>query len=395
MEELFFELLQVAIGTRRELSRVPTTLEWQQFFALSKKQVVAAIAFRGVNRLKASSDPADAFGLSIGIDEKTYLNWLGLTAKVAQKNDELSHACACLCQDLAHSGLYSCILKGQSNMVNYPDDFRDCRMPGDIDVWCWPMDPEGIDIAVADADGNGAHYEKYAGQRGVIEWVRADCRMRGVTAPKVLYHHVDWNYRGIECEVHFRPSWMNNPFHNARLQRWCRDNEQWLTCEYQGYNIPSVRFNAVYQLVHIYRHLFNEGIGLRQLLDYYFVLAALNSETQKVDKKEILQTLSSFGMAPFASAVMWVLQTVFAMPSVYIICEPDEKRGRFLLNEIMLAGNFGKYDLRNVISANERTLRRFIRRQKRFMRFLGQYPSEVIWGPYFTVKQRLWRLSVA
>lgn len=30
----------------------------------------------------------------------------------------------------------------------------------------------------------------------------------------------------------------------------------------------------------------------------------------------------------------------------WMICEPDEEEGKFLLNEIMLAGNFGKYDQR-------------------------------------------------
>lgn len=88
-------------------------------------------------------------------------------------------------------GLYSCILKGQSNLANYPEALRDCRTPGDIDVWCGLMDPEGIDIAVADADGHGAHFEKYHGERGEIEWVLADYRIRGKKMPEVNYHHVD------------------------------------------------------------------------------------------------------------------------------------------------------------------------------------------------------------
>lgn len=411
LEQLFFELLQVAIGTRLSLSVKPTSREWALLFEMAKKQALVAIAFAGVNRMRESSDSADDFGLSIGIDEMTYLKWLGMTAKVAQKNKELSIACASLCKDLAHDGLYACILKGQSNLVNYPEELRECRTPGDIDVWCGLMDPCGIDIAVADSDGKGAHYEKYQGERGVIEWVLADWRLKGNKKPEVQYHHVDWEYKGIECEVHFKPSWLNNPFHNARLQKWCKENEQWNKCEFDSFNIPSVGFNAVYQLVHIYRHLFNEGIGLRQLLDYYFVLKTLSSDAihaQKdgqtmgmwdedlavgiKSKNEIMHTLSSFGMKPFASAVMWVLQEVFAMPKEYLLCNPDEKRGKFLLNEIMLAGNFGKYDERNVIGAKEGCFKRFVRRQKRFLRFLGQYPSEVIWGPYFSVKQRAWRM---
>lgn len=417
IEKLFFELLQVAIGNRDTLSVVPTKGQWTEIFALSKKHALAAVAFAGVNRLKEACSESNGFGGSIGIDEMTYLKWLGLTAKIAQKNKALSDACTSLCKDLAHDGLYACILKGQSNLVNYPEELRDCRTPGDIDVWCAPMDPCGIDIAVADLDGNGAHYEKYAGERGVIEWVLADHRIKGKMMPEVQYHHIDWEYKGIECEVHFKPSWMNTPWHNAQLQRWCKENGQWNTCEYNGFNIPSVGFNTVYQLVHIYRHLFNEGIGLRQLLDYYFVLETLSNSPlkgespaddssckqtmgmweeglgiSKISKEEILHTLSSFGMKEFASAVMYVLQKVFVMPPESMLCAPDVKRGEFLLNEIMLAGNFGKYDSRNVIGAKEGYLKRFIRRQKRFMRFLSQYPSEVIWGPYFSIKQRAWRM---
>lgn len=411
MEDLFFELLQVSVGTRDNLSCVPTAEEWRQLFELSKKQALTAIAFHGLCRLKESDENSCDFGGGIGIDEVTYLKWLGLTAKVAQKNKRLSEVCASLCKKLAHDGLYSCILKGQSNLVNYPESLRECRTPGDIDVWCGLMDPEGIDIALADADGHGAHFEKYQGERGVIEWVLVDYRIKDKNMPEVNYHHVDWEYNGIECEVHFKPSWMNCPWHNARLQKWSKENQQWNICEYNGFNTPSVSFNAVYQIVHIYRHLFNEGIGLRQLLDYYFVLRALHIEqgefsdrTGKMQQwanvmskgvpsnEEVIRTLKHIGVDKFAGAVMYVLQKVFEMPSEYLLCTPDAKRGEFLLNEIMLAGNFGKYDDRNIIDANEGYLYRFIRRQKRFLRFLSQYPSEVIWGPYFTVKQRAWRM---
>lgn len=361
-DDLFRELLQVAVGMREDLSHVPTDAEWQELFLMSKKQSLAGITFVAIGRLAEKK-------LTINLPETLRLQWLGLTANIANRNKELNAACAALCKDLAHDGLYPCILKGQSNRVNYPDDLRDYRTPGDIDVWC-----------VAE-DGTG--------KRGVIEWVLADHRNKGMEKPEVQYHHVDWNYKGIECEVHFRPSWMNNPVHNARLQKWCRlqfESGCVLTCV-QGFNVPTVSFNAVYQLVHIYRHLFNEGIGLRQLLDYYYVLHTLSRD----EREDLLSVIDELGMREFAGAVMWVLQKVFLMPQEYLLCAPDKIRGEFLLNEIMIAGNFGKYDPRNIITANEGYLKRFIRRQKRFVRFLTQYPSEVIWGPYFTVMQRVWR----
>ena len=48
--------------------------------------------------------------------------------------------------------------------------------------------------------------------------------------------------------------------------------------------IPTVEFNIIFQLTHIYSHLMNEGIGLRQLLDYYYVLCDFYKVYQKSSK---------------------------------------------------------------------------------------------------------------
>lgn len=174
--------------------------------------------------------------------------------------------------------------------------------------------------------------------------------------------------------------------------------------------MQTVSFNAVYQLLHIYKHLFEEGIGLRQLLDYYFVLRALHIEQASLSdrtvsmaqwaenmglsvpsNKEVMHTLEQFGMKRFAGAVMWVLRKVFAMPSVYQICEPNEKAGRFLLDEIMKAGNFGKYDERSRQMQGASKLKCFWLLSKRNWRFLTQYPSEVLWDPFRRAYNVVWR----
>lgn len=137
-EVFFFELLQVAIGNRHTLSKTPSAKEWKEFFALSKKHALTAIAFTGVTHVNPDSD----FGASLGVDEITCLKWLGLTAKVAQRNKQLNEECAKVCQEFAHDGLRSVVLKGQSNLVYYPEDLRECRTAGDINLWCDV--PEGV-----------------------------------------------------------------------------------------------------------------------------------------------------------------------------------------------------------------------------------------------------------
>lgn len=393
-EDLFFDLLQVAIGTRNMLDRQPTSQEWALLFDMSKNQALSAIAFAGLNRLKGDFFSKGDFGSSMGLDEMTYSTWLGVSAKVVQRNKEVSAACVELVKQFAHDGIQCCILNGQGNLEYYPEELKECRTSGNIDVWCAYQDPLGLDIAVSDIDGKGAHYEKYHGKHAVIEYVKMLHRIAGTEPMEgVCYHHIDApSENGVDVDVLFSPVFLHSPLRNHRLQEWFRLNEQFGLHDAKigdaVFPVPTVSFNAVYQLCHIYRHLFDEGIVLRELLDYYFILRVLHIEQGSLSertssmsqwaegmgiavrsKEEILHTLSSFGMRKFAGAVMYVLQTVFAMPDVYLLCSPNEREGMFLLNEIMQTGNFGKHNLR----------------------LLTHYPEEVFWEPFSRVYHWAWR----
>ena len=148
IEQLFFELLQVAIGTRRSLSKTPSANEWMELFDMAKKQALTAIEFAGMNRLKDANAEQDGVGASLGIDEISYLKWLGLTAKVAQRNKMVSSACVRLSEEYMHDGLSCCVLKGQSNLQYYPERLKECRTAGDIDLWAWPQ--PGFELPVGD-----------------------------------------------------------------------------------------------------------------------------------------------------------------------------------------------------------------------------------------------------
>lgn len=405
MEKTFFEILQIAIGTRDKLSRVLSLNEWRQLFELSKKQALTAVAFRGLSRLKERE-----VGKSIGIDEMLYLRWLGLTAKIAQRNKELNGQCKELCDVLEHDGFHTCVLKGQANYDLYPEDLRDCRTPGDIDVWVIPFGEIPIAVQVGN---NQTEYWNFKGKEAVIQYVLMNTpeEMRKAVRDDMRQHHIDYRFfENTEVEVHFTPSYFQSPIKNRRLQKWFEEHEEDCNTSSLGFKVGSVGFNAVYQLIHIYKHLFTEGIGLRQLLDYYFVLRALHIEqgsladrTQSMGQwaesigrsvpsdAEIMHTLGRFGMARFAGAVMWVLMEVFAMPDIYMICEPNEEAGRFLLDEIMMSGNFGKYDERNRQMQGASKLKRFWLLSKRNWRFLTQYPSEVLWDPYRRAYNVVWR----
>ena len=222
------------------------------------------------------------------------------------------------------------------------------------------------------------------GRDKVLEYVR-----RHVPNCKPVYHHVDFPVvEGVDIEVHFTPTWMNSPVTNRRLQKFFRSfNFHLSSSNYPELPTPSLAFNRVYILVHIYRHLFAEGIGLRQLLDYYFVLCQDFTEEERQDT---MRTLRALKMQRFAAAVMWVLQQVFGMADRYLLTAPNEREGRFLLSEIMLAGNFGQHDERLQHMRGESRLHWGLRKVKRNFRFVRSYPSEVLWSPLFKLWQFFW-----
>lgn len=201
----------------------------------------------------------------------------------------------------------------------------------------------------------------------------------------IAYHRFHYNmYADTEVELHHRPTLMRNLFDDRRLQRWCDSfGADTFVMTDKGFAVPSLEFNRIFILTHIYRHFLFEGIGLRQLMDYYFVLkASPQPSPERESEKTLIKRIS---MQRFAAAVMWVLGRVFGLEREYMLCEPDEKEGRFILDEIMLMGNFGQGDRRY---KGYGKLRRMSRHG---LHLLMHYPSEVIWTPVWLVYHRIWK----
>ena len=150
---------------------------------------------------------------------------------------------------------------------------------------------------------------------------------------------------------------------------------------------PTVGFNLVYSLVHINRHIFEEGIGLRQLLDYYFILKASNV----AEREKVHEEIAALGLKKFAAGIMYIESKVFALGRDCMVCEPDAVEGEFLLEDIERGGNFGKYDERNVVLPVEKRFARGWYNMLHNVRYEWHYPSEVLAIPFWKVWHYCWR----
>ena len=351
---LFVELIQVALGTRTLLGKIPSENDWRQIYDTATKQSLVGIVLSGIEKLRAK-------GFEVNVPKVLLLQWIGEVHMIEQRNNKLNEAAEHLTRIIKNGGLRSCVLKGQGVATLYPQSLL--RQPGDIDLWV-----EG-------------------GRERVLKFLKDSYFGLG----KVVIHHVDARIiEGVETEIHFIPVYACNSFLHRRLQRFFRQQaeEQFSNVDKDlGFSYPTLRFNAVYILAHIYMHFLYEGIGLRQIVDYYYVTKKLDDE----GKKQAASDIKKVGLLKFAGAVMFVLQRVCGMDENSLVTNPDEKRGKLLLDEIMMSGNFGKYDDRLKNRKEEDLIRFNLVALKRQLRFLKYYPMDIISIPFFKVWHWCWR----
>ena len=444
--QIFFDFLRFCIGSTKEIPDSSKEADWKELYAIAKKQCLVGILFDGIKKLPAEY---------VGMKKELLLQWMAESQMLEKANVRLNDAAIQVSEWFRKKGFRTCILKGQGNALLYPNPYS--RTPGDIDIWV-----EG-------------------GDKRVISFVRSISPHE-----KACYHHIEFpSYKGVEVEVHYRPSFLLCFWHNRKLQKYYErvKEEQFshrVMLKEQGeIAIPTVGFNLIFQLTHIFSHLMNEGIGLRQLLDYYYVLcdfykvyqissnpsvslskgsstfspspsssgsgdvtapsrcseplrskdggpskvspncagwdrrdaigdmtsatASTSTDTSATAARSsfaanssaaidrVQKELKELGLWKFAGGIMYIMQEVFGMPASRLIVPPNEKYGRFVLNEVLEAGNFGRHDARNRFGRSK--LGHNLQRVYRDIRLVRYFPAEALCEPLFRTWHFFWRLK--
>ena len=355
-QKIFFDFLRFCIDSESEISASLKDADLKELYVIARKQCLVGVLFDGIKKLPAEH---------VGMEKELLLQWMAESQMLEKTNVRLNDAAIQVSEWFQKKGFRTCILKGQGNALMYPNPYS--RTPGDIDIWV-----EG-------------------GDNRVISFVRSISPHE-----KACYHHIEFpSYKGVEVEVHYRPSFLLCFWHNRKLQKYYEkvQEEQFshrvMLGEQGEIAIPTEEFNLIFQLTHIFTHLMNEGIGLRQLLDYYFVLSLLSVNYEMLTSLQ--KELKELGLWKFAGAIMYIMQEVFGMPASRLIVPPNEKYGKIVLNEVLEAGNFGKHDERNRFGKSQ--LGHNLQRVYRDMRLVTYFPAEALSEPIFRVWHFFWRMK--
>ena len=361
IDRILFSLLRLALGTSTETPDFSalTKADWQKLIDLSFEQGVAALSVDGLGLMVDGVDLLDSPEL-----EDLKYEWFASTFDTELRNKNVSARAKEVYEFFAEAGFRSCVLKGQGLAQLYP--VPEHRAAGDIDLWV-----EG------DRDE-------------VLDYIR----QKGIRITHVDVKHSDAEFfEDVPVEIHSLPSYTFDPICWRRLKKWAGKQIGIQAAHYEskvGFAYPNIEFNLVYVLHHIYRHIFNEGVGLRQVTDYACVM--LHSDG--CNREEVWKEIGALKMRRFASGMMWVMKECYHIDDTLLLCKPCEKEGRFLLNEFLHGGGYGRYDNRHSLNYSKNILVRGFTQFRRNLTFLTHYPNEVLWSPIWKICHRSWMRSV-
>ena len=363
--------LRYCLGNNENMSEALAKLNWLNLYSFASRQTVLGLCFDGISRL-GQEYPDELKKNPIGRD--LLMTWMGTTQQIRRQNMKVNTVASKLYSMIREDGLRCCILKGQGNALMYPNPYS--RNPGDIDVWV------------------------NASREQITEYAQKHFEI----GDDIRFHHLETSFDGVPVELHFFPGIMNNPIYNARLQKWFKRNAD-LQCSHivglpdgaGDIAIPTSPFNVVYQLCHLYHHFFDEGIGMRQIIDYYYVmindyLLVINDESLGI-RDTLQRELKHLGLWKFAGAVMYVLHEALGLSEEKMIVPMDEKRGKLLLSEIMDGGNFGKHFTKYGHFTQQGMGKKYFLKIWRNMHFVRYYPAEALSEPIFRTWHFFWRMK--
>ncbi len=357
-----FLFLNYCLGKKVDMSMVVAKIDWRQLYNFASRQALLGFCFDGIGRLtKEFSEELKQNPMGRDL----LMTWMGAAQQIRRQNMKVNAVAGKLFSMLREDRMRCCVLKGQGNALMYPNPYS--RTPGDIDVWV------------------------NASREEITEYAKCHFKLED----DIRFHHLETTIDGVPVELHFFPCIMNNPIYNARLQKWFKRNAD-LQCSNvvslpDGIGeiaIPTTAFNVIYQLTHLYHHFFDEGIGMRQIIDYYYVV---NNGELLVIRDSLQKELKHLGLWKFAGAVMFVLHEVIGLSENKMIVPMDEKRGKLLLAEILDGGNFGRHFSKYGGFTHQSLGKKHFLKIWRNMHFVRYYPAEALCEPLFRTWHFFWR----
>ncbi len=300
VEQLFYELIQVATGKMDCLSDGPTEAEWQQMFDIAKEQNMTGVCYRGVERL---------FDYGLRAPQDISIDWMADAEMIKEQNVKNTRRTMQVQKRLAEKGMRSAVMLSAAMPLYYGEPLDELRVP------------DGAVIIVDGEQPNVQKFVRLTGQAVVNE--RPGC---------VLLEH----WADTPMQLHYMLGMDGKGRKVAKRQKWFQQQADNMFVQKGQFVVPATEVSIVWQLLSIYDSFYASKADMRQLTDLYFLLKEYAAEA--VTEKMVTdwkKTLKSLGILSFAEGLMWIMQHVYQIETGTVVCSANAIEGSFILKYIM------------------------------------------------------------
>ncbi len=278
---------------------LPKETNWTALFEESLAQAVAPQVFSHIPKDQCAN-------------EEIYLRWKSFTMRSIQNNMQANAQHTMLHKLLDGNNIPYCIVKGCAASKYYPDPLL--RTMGDVDF----LVPDSYwDAATKLFLDNG--FKMYGEEHDF---------------------HISFSKGRAHLEMHHEPFGLSD-WGGEELLKTVDDivtTRELTECATGTFYGPNVYYHGLVILMHAYRHLITDGIGVRHLCDWEVFISKFSDEEFK-----------SVFEKGFRDLGVWKLAQTFSLAShIYLGSErkgwmgDDVKSAESLMLDILNSGNFGK-----------------------------------------------------
>ena len=282
--------------------------DWNHVYDESKRQTVSGVALHGLSLLPGDRMP----------HYPLLFRWVARGHRIESAHQTMCGIVTSLLARFSGAGLHPVLQKGPAVARFYPQP--ELRVCGDIDLW-FPANERRQADALVTADGTPIHH--------------------GADSSSLYLSH------GIEVEHHSTLVELHNPFFGRRLASLLRQ---------EGYtsatiapdskaSVPAPLVELIMINVHIMKHCFGVGIGLRHFCDYAMACKTL---IPLIGADRYMATCRSLGIARWTEVLHRFIPIYLPAPAGYTNpLAPTGTRhdatARRIFRMVMDGGNFGLF----------------------------------------------------
>lgn len=360
MNELFFALIRVAIGTENCLPHTPSPEEWKELYRMAKKQSLLGICFAGVQKLQSQRQH---------LPEKVYDKWMAITATIQMRSIEHRNVLKMVTDLLYKKGYRAIFMKGLTCAERYPEPLL--RQCGDIDFVL-----------------EEKHFTKIL--NSLEEIAKVDHNL-------VHEHHGMAHIGNVQLEPHYKIHNYQNPCNDRTMRSFQKkllsgkDRCMIKIGQAEVEKFP-LEFEGMYIVSHMVNHVYEEGLGMRQVMDFYYWIKKLPSNS-RFNSELYHAYLGKMHMRRAARIFTHICESYLGLDSDIFDYKYTKKEKCFvnkMANDIIDVGNFAKHADKQPKAGIHAYLRTIIRTYN-----LGYLcPSEAIWWPISKFFRFFWRIYV-